>query len=187
MTERPRIIALQDIDSAIWCELSACPHDRTHAWRVPVLATTEVGGDPDARTIVLRDVLETPRRLRFFTDARSPKVAQLAFRKRGVLVMWSPALSWQLRVQVQLEVLRDTAEVASRWRQLRQSRAALDYLCVAAPGSALPAAAESPPQAGDGHFAIIDAAIEAIDWLELSAHGHRRARFDAAGAPWIQP
>ena len=30
------------------------------------------------------------------------------------------------------------------------------------------------------HFALVEAAVEAIDWLELHAQGHRRAAFDAA-------
>jgi pyridoxamine 5'-phosphate oxidase len=38
-----------------------------------------------------------------------------------------------------------------------------------------------------GSFAVISATVTAIDWLELSAEGHRRAVFDAAGARWVQP
>ena len=37
------------------------------------------------------------------------------------------------------------------------------------------------------YFAVINAKLQSIDWLELHAQGHRRARFDADGARWIQP
>jgi hypothetical protein len=29
--------------------------------------------------------------------------------------------------------------------------------------------------------------VEAVDWLELHAEGHRRALFDAQGARWVAP
>ena len=34
---------------------------------------------------------------------------------------------------------------------------------------------------------VVSAAITAIDWLELHAQGHRRARFDTQGAHWLTP
>ena len=37
------------------------------------------------------------------------------------------------------------------------------------------------------YFAVIEAAIDAIDWLDLHPDGHRRAIFDARGARWVQP
>ena len=37
------------------------------------------------------------------------------------------------------------------------------------------------------HFAMVNAEVESMDWLELHRDGHRRARFDATGARWTQP
>ena len=38
------------------------------------------------------------------------------------------------------------------------------------------------------HFALIEACVLSIDWLELHAQGHRRARFDKRDPPrWLQP
>ncbi len=50
----------------------------------------------------------------------------------------------------------------------------------------LPAVPAHPPVARD-YFAVIDATIESIDWLELHPDGHRRAIFDGHGARWVQP
>lgn len=184
---------LDAIEAAIWRELQECLRQRTHAWRTPVLATTDAGGDADARLLVLREVEPDARLLRFFTDARSPKRAQVQLRPRGVLVMWSPVLNWQLRLAVSLQLQFDGTDVSSRWERVRRSRAASDYLSVLAPGDALgehvsgpsvDAATRSEPSA---HFALLEACVRTIDWLELSEQGHRRARFDADGARWLQP
>jgi hypothetical protein len=34
---------------------------------------------------------------------------------------------------------------------------------------------------------MVNAQVEALDWLELHPDGHRRARFDATGSRWLQP
>jgi hypothetical protein len=186
-----RLPTLHAIESAIWQELQACTHDRAHAWRTPVLATSDARGDADARVVVLREVEPEAGRLRFFTDARSPKRSQIETRPRGVLVMWSPSLAWQLRVSVGLEVHLDGPAVAARWARVRTSASAMDYLAPSAPGSALRAEPASDPACAEherpSHFAMVDATVHAVDWLELGTEGHRRARFAAAGACWLQP
>ena len=45
----------------------------------------------------------------------------------------------------------------------------------------------SPEQEGVGILARLEAQVQAIDWLELHAEGHRRALFDAAGRRWLAP
>jgi hypothetical protein len=37
------------------------------------------------------------------------------------------------------------------------------------------------------HFAVLTAQVMVVDWLELGAPRHRRARFDAKGAAWLAP
>ena len=189
-----RMNTLVDIESAIWRELQACPRDKGHAWRTPVLATTDSLGDPQARVVVLRQVDPPARRLRFFTDARSPKLAQILARPRGVLVLWSPALRWQLRLTVTLAVRTSGSELSSAWLRLRTSRAANDYLGRLPPGSEIDTAAPAAIGAPDisdgerGHLAFVDASVQAIDWLELGDEAPRRARFepDRTGC-WLQP
>jgi hypothetical protein len=36
-------------------------------------------------------------------------------------------------------------------------------------------------------FAVVTAQVQSLDWLELHAEGHRRARFESQGARWLQP
>lgn len=183
-----RLSSLGEIEAACWRELAAAVSDAAHPWRTPVLATID-DVHADARTVVLREA-HAPE-LRVYSDARAPKVAQARRDPSGTLVMWSPALGWQLRCRVQLAVLADGPEVAARWQSVQTTRGALDYLGPAAPGALRSTSADIAPAISpttDAHFAIIVATVISLDWLELHREGHRRARFDTAGERcWLQP
>lgn len=185
----PRLDSLAAIEARCWRELVECVRDETHPWRTPVLATVDAG-HADARTVILREVDAAARTLVFFTDSRSPKVGQLRAHPTGTFVAWSREHAWQLRIAVTLEAFTDGLEVSSRWARLKLSPAARDYLSPLPPGAPV-APGTRPPCAPDRasreHFAVVRSRVDAIDWLELHADGHRRARFDAAGARWLQP
>ena len=170
----------------LWRELALAAELRGHPWRTPSLATVSPDGLPDARTVVLREVDPDQEHLVFFTDARSPKVGQLRAQPRGVLVMWSPELSWQLRIQVECRVEASGLAVSSRWARLRSTPAAQDYLAPLPPGS--PTDAAPSGLAAREHFAVVQAQVLEMDWLELGDTGHRRARLMAGQPPvWLQP
>ena len=184
-----RLETLAQITEVVWERLADAAQLRganaaESEWRSGVLATTGPHG-ADARHVVLREVDAAERRLVFYTDDRSPKVAQVEADGRGVIVFWSRAFGWQLRLGVRLAVETSGLAVSSRWARLQSSAAAGDYLSLRAPGSPI-----SGP-AGDlgtrSHFAIIVAQAETMDWLELHPDGHRRAIFDGSGARWVQP
>lgn len=184
----PRLRTLAEIHAVIWQQLALAAQDRQHAWRTPVLATADAGGLPDARTLVLREVQPAARQLTLYTDARSAKVMQLQARPLGRLVCWSPALGWQLRIRLAIQVQDDGLAVTSRWVKLRASPAARDYLSPLPPGAPVGGAPPSPSGAQRHHFAVLQGLVQYIDWLELHAAGHRRAGFDAAGdGVWLTP
>jgi pyridoxamine 5'-phosphate oxidase len=180
-----RLESLAAIEAALWRELRAAPHDKQHPWRAPVLATTD-GEAGDARTVILREVNSEQATLLIYTDARAAKVAQVAAHPLGTLVLWSPALGWQLRMRVHLQAVTDGLELSSRWARLKLSPAANDYLSSQAPGDPLDGALGARGERA--HFALLEARVLSIDWLELHALGHRRARFNiGATACWLQP
>jgi hypothetical protein len=183
MTERLETLA--SIEAAVWRQLSLCAGDKAHPWRTPVLATVH-GDTADARTVVIREVDARHRQLLFYSDERARKVHQLLNHPHGTMVMWSPTLSWQLRCRVRLAMEMSGLAASSRWARIRLSPAAQDYLSPLAPGTPLAAAPPHAPVARD-YFAVIDAKVESIDWLELHPDGHRRAVFDEQGARWVQP
>ena len=178
----PTLAALQ---AACWQQLERACRERGHGWRLLALAT-RAGDAADARMVVLRDVAPQARELLFYTDSRSPKVAQAQAQPLGTLLAWCPMLGWQLRLAVRLEVHTDGLEVSSRWARLKLQPAAQDYMSSRPPGSPLAGKTE-PPRATREHFAVVTAKVLAMDWLALQTDGHRRARFDERGARWLQP
>ena len=194
----PPLTTLEAVQAEVWRQLLRATNDKHHAWRSVVLATATADG-ADARTVILREVDADARLLRIFTDERAAKVAQLMSHPVGTVVMWSPALGWQLRCRVRLTVQSQGLAATSRWALVKLSPAAQDYLSPLPPGAALagaelagdspgaPSADAARVPAPQPHFAIIEAQVLAIDWLELKRGGHRRALFDDAGARWVQP
>ena len=180
-----RIESLHLLQQACWEELERATREREHGWRVMTLATVDVGG-ADARSVIVREVDAALRRLVFFTDDRSPKLRQLEHHPQGTLLAWCPRLSWQIRLRAGLHRETDQHLALSRWARLRLSPAAQDYLSPLAPGEPLVEVA-AREQGSREHFAMVNAEVESMDWLELHRDGHRRARFDATGARWTQP
>lgn len=186
----------EDIRKRVWMELARAALDRHHEWRTPVLATLGLDGAPNARTVVLRHTDATLRTLDFYTDSRSPKIAELAAQPQATLLFWSTRLNWQLRARVNIKALTSGQEVEAVWAKLKQSRAAGDYLTVAAPGDKL-SAADAKPFCEDAaaaaatnsqhHLAILKAQVDEIDWLELSRNGHRRAKLSPTAWEWLTP
>ena len=180
-----RIESLALIHQASWQALAQAARQREHPFRLMALATVDDAA-ADLRTVILREVEADQHRLIFFTDARSPKVAQMQAHPAGTLLVWSQALGWQLRLRVTLSVETDGLAVSSRWARLKMSPAAQDYLSPLPPGA--PVQRYQPERASREQFAVVTAQVTAMDWLELHADGHRRARFDAAGlGVWVTP
>jgi pyridoxamine 5'-phosphate oxidase len=169
----------------VWLELQRAVTDRQHEWRTPVLASVDSDGMAQARTVVLRQTDPNSLQLRFFTDHRSPKVAEIQAKPQAVLVFWSPRLNWQLRVQAHLSVTADGPLVDSAWTRISQSAAAGDYLSASAPGS--PMHQDASLSAERHHLAVVVAQVGTMDWLELSRNGHRRARLTQHSFEWCTP
>jgi pyridoxamine 5'-phosphate oxidase len=188
----PRLETLAAIDEEIWRQLQRATHDKHHAWRTAVLATIADDDAADARTVILREVDVRQKQLLTFTDDRAGKVAQLLRHPRATMVMWSPSLGWQLRCRVLLSLETTGLAATSRWARIKLTPAAQDYLTRLPPGAPLDApAVSSPAPAAEPmqreYFAVVNAQVIAIDWLELHREGHRRAVFDEGGARWVQP
>ena len=177
-----------EIRQRTWLELERAVQDRDHAWRTPVLATLDKDGAPNARTVVLRHADAALQSLQFFTDCRSPKIAELIHQPSAMLVFWSKRLNWQLRVRAEIGVQTTGPQVDVVWEQLSQSAAAGDYLSVDAPGDELPVEPVVPSVVKATHYlAILEAKVQEIDWLELSRSGHRRAVFGKDTWQWRVP
>lgn len=187
-----RIETLALIRLACWQMLERASHEMEHEWRQLALATVAGEGAEahgDARLVVLREVDTTVNTLTFYTDSRSPKVAQLRHQPVATLLAWSESMGWQLRMRCLLDVQTEGLAVSSRWARLKMAPGAYDYLSPLSPGATLdsPWSPLTTARAERASFAIVTAKVEAIDWLELHADGHRRAVFDELGERWVKP
>ena len=179
-----RLDSLHMIERACWRELDLAAKDRQHGWHVMTLATVD-GPRADARSVVVREANEAAHQILFYTDHRSAKVAQIAANPQGVLVGWCTRTSWQVRIQVRLQVQTSGLEVSSRWAKVKLSPSSQDYLAALPPGT--PVDRYQPERGSRDHFAVVVAEVQAIDWLELHSDGHRRARLAGSDSAWLTP
>jgi len=181
---RSRIESLRLVETACWQELERAAREREHGWRIMTLATVE-GEQAHARSVTLRGADAAAQRLVFYTDDRSPKLAQMKRNPLGTLLAWCRQLSWQVRLQVRLVQETDASLVSERWARLRMTPAAQDYLSPLAPGE--PLTHPGQERGSREHFSIVNAEVLSLDWLELHPEGHRRALFNSGGPQWVQP
>ncbi len=183
----------QDLATRLWQELTRAPHDRHHDWRTPTLATQGLGNSgPQVRTVVLRQADAALWTLRVYTDARSPKCAQLRAQPMAQLLFWSKRLNWQLRLSATATVAHDGPQVEAAWSSIQATHAASDYLSLHAPGQLAVPTHEAPamtnPTDGRHHLAILHFQVTSMDWLALRKDGHQRARlFPSGGVEWLVP
>lgn len=172
-----------------WRMLEEAVGSASKAFHQPVLATTGLDGSPKARVVVLRGASAEQRELRIHTDWRSGKVAELRQRPQAMLLAYDAAAKLQLRLSLAVQLHHQDALSDAAWQRSRRlSRHC--YRLRQAPASELaaPEAADFQPEAGEdcgqANFCLLRARVERIEWLYLSAAGHRRAGFDWDGQRW---
>ena len=146
MTHENLEISPEHLPTRLWQELKRATHDRHHDWRTPILATQGIDqSGPQARTVVLRHADASAWSLRIYTDARSPKCAELMAQPLAQLTFWCKRLNWQLRVSALATIDFDGEQVKAARERIRQSRASADYLSRVPPGHIQPY--DEPPAA----------------------------------------
>lgn len=175
-----------------WAMLERGAKDRKSAFHTPSVATIRADGSPTIRTVVLRACNMQNQTLRFHTDMRSGKIAELQANPKAAMHFYDAGAKLQLRLSVHLEML-DGDDYADAWAATRpMSREC--YQVTTAPGSTLadPYNVQFDAQAtkdGEDYFVPIGARVEQMEWLYLAAKGHRRALFDfvADTQSWLVP
>lgn len=192
---------LTDALDTAWRLLERGAADRHSPMHVPVVASVDAGGAPDARVMVLRGADRQAATLRFHTDARSPKCTALNGRRVSVLA-YHPGEAVQVRLAGTARIVTAGEEIEAVWAAATPF-ARRCYLLEAAPGSRLSAPGSGLPAWVEGrkpeaaelvaarpNFALVIVTVAAIDWLHLAQDGHRRARFaeaDGWRGAWVVP
>lgn len=189
-----------DLDGSLaeaWRLLEEGVTDRHSPCHTPSLGTLDAEGLPTVRTVVLRAVEQEARLLRFHTDLRSHKVAEIAVQPTVALHAYHAGRKIQLRLIGQARAHHDDEVARDAW-QASQSFSRLCYGVEPGPGAAI----EAPwdwRQGEDGsveaesfqNFGAVLVKVESLEWLYLAARGHRRALYDWRGGAlrksWLVP
>jgi len=178
----------------IQARLAAAVGDRRHPWRTPALATIGLDGGPRARTVVLRGVDAACARVRFHTDRRAAKFAELAADGRACLHFYDSDAKLQLRLEGHAVLHCADATADAAWQAARLS-ARRTYAIEPGPGAFLDgpddAAFSADAPVSYARFVVVELAVASIEWLYLRAEGHRRLLFRQSGetrqARWRVP
>ena len=179
--------------------------DRRSAFHTPVLATHSADG-PQARVLVLRAFDSAALSLTFHTDTRSAKLLELDVDPRVALTFYDAARKVQLRINGTCTVHAGDALAHQRWAASRPSSlrcfaGAPPGAVSAVPTSGLPAQLEGREpelhelEVAEQNFAVLQIAVQRLEWLHLHTRGQRRAAFgwpEPAGASacsmhWLNP
>lgn len=166
--------------------------DARSPFRQPVLTTVDAGGAPHSRMLVLREI-DAQQHLIFFTDARTPKVAQLRQNPAAALLFWDPRKRVQLSMQVEVHLVEDEARLV-RYRDRVKGRAQQSYTTVLTPGTPVqkPEDADACTDFETGnHFMALECRPVSLTVLQLSGERHLRfvaeKREDVWDASWVVP
>lgn len=197
----PEVETLASMLDLAWTLLARGVVDRHSVFHTPTVATLGLDGRPRARTVVLRACDRKAWRLRFHTDTRSPKAAEVAAAPGVALHVYDPVLRRQVRLEGEARLLTDGPTVDRAWAFSRAA-SRVCYRQLPAPGVPLDEASDlafapgdadgAPPVAGREHFAVVEIDVGLVDHLHLHHAGHRRAvwRRDADGTVsggWVAP
>jgi pyridoxamine 5'-phosphate oxidase len=183
-----------EIFADIATRLAAAVGDRRHAWRTPTLATIGLDGAPRARTVVLRGADAACARVRFHSDMRSAKCAELGVDGRAALHFYDADAKLQLRLEGHA-VLHCADAIAQAAWQAAGLGARRTYAIEPGPGMFLEgpddATFSADPEHSFARFVVVEIAVASVEWLYLRAEGHRRLLFTHTGgtrqARWRAP
>lgn len=185
----------------LWDELAAGAESGRHPFHTMTLATVAAGSPAnapvengtaavsvaaEARTVVLRAVDPVAWQMSFHTDARSPKVAQIAACPGVTLLFYDTAGRRQVRARGVARVHQGNARSRERWAAVPE-RSRICYRSPDAPGAPVSREVATPnlpdPDAGYAAFAVVDVAVAELELLLLDHREHQRCLWVAGSDP----
>ena len=183
------VYSLEELEKESWDRLVIGATKSKDAFHTTCIATLNQH-EVNMRTVVLRKAIPSERELRFHTDIRSNKWAELAQNDSISALFYDASARIQLRVKGQA-ILHVNNEITSEAWQKTTLSSRKCYLTefspssfTLAPTSGLAEHIEQEnftmkeSEAGQKNFGIVSIRVESIDWLWLNHAGHRRAFFD---------
>ena len=164
--------------------------DRKHTFHTPVFCNINDKNAIESRVVVLRQFDSLNMILNFHTDFRSPKISSLKKNNNSLFVFYDHESKIQLRIKTISSINNQNVVAEEMWEKT-QLYSRKCYLTKKTPSSATsfpedgideslrgkePTLEES--EKGYINFAVVENEIKSIDWLYLSANGHRRLKIN---------
>ena len=188
---------LDDLNSVredINTRLMAAAGNRRLPMHTPVVATA----DADARIMVIRHFDPDNWVLRFHTDSRSPKAAEIGANAPVGVLFYDAGEKVQIRCRGRGRIETDGPNAQAAWEE-STAFARRCYLG-AAPGEIRPQPSSGLPEWAEGtqpaeedlipareNFAVLLVTVETAEWYCLANSGHRRARLTRENGTWLTP
>ncbi len=180
---------LKEIKKKIWSMLDEAVTNRSSQFRIPVFICGNQK-DFDGRIVVLRKSDHSNNLVQFHSDIRSDKILKLKNNKNASMLFYDKEEKIQVRLKVECTINHSNEITKESWSKTGHiSRKC--YLVENGPGteSPNPTSGLKPEldnfeftmkQSEEGYknFTVIQCKIKTIEWLYLTAKGHRRARFE---------
>lgn len=171
--------------SSVWDQIWTLLRDPKSAARFPTLATMSENG-PEARTLALREADEASGSLVFYTDAATPKVAELTQDPRCAVHLWDDAAQVQLRFKARATLTPGAAEV---WATMPFGAQEV-YGVIPTPGTPIDAPESFDRLPDPEKFLQVSLRIDEIDYVNIGLPIHRRALFRRGNGwqgQWLAP
>lgn len=150
-----------------------------HPMKFMSAATHNPEGFPQTRLLTLRAFEPETRRLSFFSDLRTPKIAQLSRQSQMQLLAYDPEARIQLRLDGFVSVIDHPEPLRAAWERVPLA-SRRNYMSDPAPGFKISDPTSAHPENDDGafdNFTILEVKLVRLDWLYLHIQGNRRAEF----------
>ncbi len=174
---------LDGTQAQVWDRLTQGADKRAHV----ALGTVSIDGQPEVRTVVLRDVDPKTRSLELYTDLQSDKITSLRNNPKAAIHLWDADLALQIRVQADVTILTGDA-VMDRWNAV-PDHSKNSYGITPAPGQPIPESTAYTKKPDPAVFAVLSCQATHIDAVYLGDI-HRRAAFSQVGdwtGKWLAP
>tara|TARA_Y100001970_G_scaffold255842_1_gene332969 strand:+ start:1287 stop:1892 length:606 start_codon:yes stop_codon:yes gene_type:complete len=179
--KKPEIIL-----SEIKLKLTNAVIDRKHSFHTPVFSNITIDNKISSRIVVLRKYNPQKNILNFHTDIRSKKIIEIRKNPETYFVFYSYKDKIQLRINTISKIHHQNNISKKNWEKTKLSSRKC-YLAIKSPSSISKIATDSIPEnflgkdpelkeseKGYKNFSVIENEIKDIEWLYLSANGHRR-------------
>lgn len=160
--------------------------DTSHNLRFFSVATYNTDNNtPQSRMVVLRKFLPDWT-LRFYTDYRSSKVADIKYHPSVSLLFWNPEDRYQIRVQASASIHYQNEISENEWQNVDDASKKA-YTTIPAPGTEISQPNEARHRKDNTHhFCVIDALPFKIKILQLNREDHLAINFlrESANEKW---